>query len=98
MSTLTPPMAAPATKVSPDIIASSDEDGVVILDARRGRLFRSNPAGAYIWRCIENQLPCQAIAEQLCAHYQIPLQAAGEHTARFLDELAKHGLTAGRAA
>jgi hypothetical protein len=98
MSASINPAADQATKLSPDVIASASEDGVTILDAHRGRLFRSNQAGAYIWRCIEQQLPCEAIAEKLCAHYRIQRPAADEHTARFLDQLAKHGLTVGRAA
>jgi hypothetical protein len=78
--------------VSSEAAASIHDDGVVILHTRRGRLFSSNKTGARIWRCIEQQLPFEAIAEKIGSEYQIARTIAREHTARFLAELERHSL------
>jgi hypothetical protein len=78
--------------VSSEAAASVHDDGIVILHTRRGRLFSSNRTGAQIWRCIELQLPFEAIAEKICSEYQIASTIVREHTARFLAELERHSL------
>jgi len=79
-------------KISSDTVASIHEDGIVILHARKGRLFTSNRTGACIWRCIEQRLSFEAIAEKLTSEYQIARTTAREHAARFLAELERHSL------
>jgi hypothetical protein len=79
-------------KISSDTAASIHEDGIVILHTRKGRLFRSNLTGACIWRCIEQRLSLEAIAEKLTTEYQIARTTAREHAARFLTELERHSL------
>jgi hypothetical protein len=78
--------------VSSEAAASVHDDGIVILHTRRGRLFSSNRTGAQIWRCIEQQLPVEAIVEKISSEYQIARTVAREHTARFLAELVRHDL------
>ena len=46
----------PLLQINPEAVASFHDDGVVILDNRKGRLYSSGPAGAYIWRGIEQRL------------------------------------------
>jgi hypothetical protein len=78
--------------VSSEAAASVHDEGIVILHTRIGRLFSSNLTGAQIWRCIEQQLPFEAIAEKISGEYQIAKAIAREHTARFLAELERHSL------
>jgi hypothetical protein len=78
--------------VGSDAAVSIHEDGIVILHARNGRLFGSNRTGACIWRCIEQRLSFELIAEKISTEYQIALTTAREHTARFLAELERHSL------
>jgi Coenzyme PQQ synthesis protein D (PqqD) len=78
--------------VSSEAAASIHDDGIVILHTRRGSLFSSNGTGAHIWRCIEQQMPFEAIAEKISSEYQIARTTAREHTARFLAELERHSL------
>ena len=78
--------------VSSEATASVHDDGIVILHTRIGRLFSSNRIGAQIWRCIEQQLSLEAIAERIGAEYQIARAIAWEHTARFLAELERNSL------
>ena len=85
-------------KISSEAAASVHENGVVILDAGKGRLFSSNQTGAYIWRCIEQHLSLEAIADKVSSEYQIDSGSAREHTARFVAELERYSLVARRAA
>jgi len=84
--------------INPEAVASVHEGGVVILDNRKGRLYSSGPAGAYIWRCIEQQLSLETIAGKLHSDFQIELTTAREHTARFMEQLHANGLIERRAA
>ncbi len=79
-------------KISSDAAASIHEDGIVILHTRKGRLFSSNRTGACIWRCIEQRLSFEAIAEKLTSEYQIARTTARQHAVRFLAELERHNL------
>ena len=64
------------------------------MDMRNGCLFSSNRAGAHIWRCIEQQLPFEAIADELSREFQISRTTACEHTERFLAQLERQNLIA----
>lgn len=85
-------------RINREAAVSVHDGGVVILDNRRGRLYSSGPAGAYIWRCIEQQLPLEAIAESIHAGFHVDLTTAREHTARFVEQLHTNGLIERRAA
>ena len=78
--------------VNPEAVASFHDDGIVILHTGKGRLFTSNGTGARIWRGVEQQLPLEAIAEEIGNEYQIDRAIAREHTACFLTELERHTL------
>ena len=80
-------------KIGSDAAASIHEDGIVIFHTRKGRLFSSNRTGACIWRCIEQRLSLDAIAQKIGSEYQIAVTTAREHAASFLAELERHGLT-----
>lgn len=79
-------------RVSAEATASVDDSGIVILDARGGRLFRSNGVGAAIWQSIEQQQPFETIVERICQRYQVGRTVAREHAARFVTELERNRL------
>jgi len=85
-------------KKRPEAVASVHEGGLVILDNSRGRLYSSGPAGALIWRCIEQRLSLEAIAEALNADFHVEPTMALEHTVRFVEQLQANGLVERRAA
>jgi hypothetical protein len=78
--------------VNPEATASFHDGGIVILHTGSGRLFSSNPAGARIWRGIEQRLSLEAIADEISEEYQIARGAAREDTVRFLAALEQNTL------
>jgi hypothetical protein len=77
---------------NPEASADVHDGGIVILHVSQCRLYRSNPAGARIWRGIERRQPLEAIAEEISGEYQIAPAVAREHTMSFLAELERHAL------
>ena len=78
--------------VNPEASASIHDDGIVILHLGSGRLYTSNETGASIWRRVAEQLPVEAIAEEISTEYQITHSTSHEHVTRFLSELEQHTL------
>lgn len=76
--------------VNTEAAASIHDDGIVILYAGKGSIYTSNGAGARIWRCVEQRLSLEAIANEISGAYQITRSTAHEHVARFLAELERH--------
>jgi hypothetical protein len=78
--------------VKSDASISVHDDGLVILDLRSGRVFTSNPTGVRIWRCIERELPLNAIADEVSGEYRIDRATAYRDVAGFLNELERNQL------
>ena len=78
--------------VNPEAVGSFHDDGVVILHACNGRLFKANETGARIWRGLEQQLPFEIIANEISSAYQISWTTAREHTVNFLAALEQQAL------
>jgi len=81
-----------AFTVNPEAKASFHDDGIVILHAGNGRLYKSNITGARIWRGIERQLSLEAIVGEISREYQIAEATAREHATRFLTALERNAL------
>jgi hypothetical protein len=80
-------------RLNPRASASIHDDGLVVLHVPSGRIFTSNQTGARVWRCLERQLPLEAIVAEISRDYGIDRAAAREDVARFLAELERNGLT-----
>ena len=78
--------------VDPEASASIHDHGAVILHLGSGQLYTFNETGASIWRRVEQQLPLEAIADEISAEYQIDRSASREHVVAFLAELEQHTL------
>jgi hypothetical protein len=74
------------------VVASFHDDGLVLMDVRHGRLFTANRCGARIWRALEESSATDTIATALSREYGIALDAAKQHSERFIADLAAHGL------
>jgi Coenzyme PQQ synthesis protein D (PqqD) len=77
---------------NPEACASIHNQGIVILHLGRGTMYSSNETGASIWRLIEQQLPLEAIAEQISGEYQISHATCREHLVAFLADLEQQAL------
>ena len=78
--------------VNPEATASAHDDGIVILETGKGRVFSSNKTGALIWRAIEQRQSLDAIVEEISAQFQIAATAARAHTLNFLAALERQAL------
>jgi UDP-N-acetylglucosamine transferase subunit ALG13 len=83
--------------VNPEAAASIHDDGIVILHTGKGCIYSSNGTGARVWRCVEQRLSLEAIANEISGAYQIARTTAREHALRFLAELERHMLIERRA-
>jgi coenzyme PQQ synthesis protein D (PqqD) len=78
--------------VSPEAIASTHDDGIVILHTGKGRVFSSNKSGALIWRGIEQRRSLDGILAEISDEFQIAGTTARAHTLNFLAALEQQAL------
>jgi hypothetical protein len=78
--------------VNPEASASFHDDGIVILHLGSGRLFTSNKTGASIWRRVEQEMPLEAITQEISNEYQIASSTSRDHVVHFLSTLEQHTL------
>jgi hypothetical protein len=74
------------------VSASIHDDGVVLLQTAKGKLFASNHTGARIWQGLERALPLDDIAADISRQYRIPHDTARDHATRFVAELERQRL------
>ena len=67
-------------------------EGAVFLHVRDARLFAVNPVGVDIWKGLERQLDCDAIATELHERYGEPRETTRAHVIRFIHALERAGL------
>jgi hypothetical protein len=70
----------------------SNADGAVLLDLRRGKIFRINPTGATILELLLRGYEKDRIAAELSARWGIDHQLALADLRTFLDSLASNQL------
>jgi len=80
------------TQLANSIRRVSSADGAIVMDLRRGTMFRVNPLGARILDLLDSgQSPAQ-IAVQLHAEFGIALDRVQADIAEFLGSLAAYGI------
>lgn len=67
-------------------------EGAVFLHVRDARLFAVNPVGVDIWKGLDRQLDCDAIATELHKRYGEPRETTRAHVISFIRELERAGL------
>ena len=82
-------------RISADVHTVVDDRGVVVFDARGGRMFKSNRIGAQIWQLLSQERPPAQVAHELSRQYSIDLERAYGDVERFVGELRCAGLLAG---
>ena len=71
---------------------TSNADGCIVLDLRRGSMFRVNPLGSRILDLLETEEPVPRIAEQISAEFGVALEVVQADLKEFLDSLERHGV------
>jgi len=80
-------------QTSPNVRASMNDDGAVLLDIEQGICFSLNPSGATIWKGLSAGQTRNEIAESLKKTFEIvPDARIIEDLDSFLEELRKKGL------
>ena len=78
-------------QVSASVKSTNTPDGVVLLDVQGGMCFPLDAVGTIIWKGLEQHASVEAIAQQVAATYQIPMEQALADTREFVQQLqAQH--------
>jgi len=70
----------------------SSADGAVVLDVRRGTMFRLNPLGSLILELLDRGDSIQQIAEQVSAQFGVAFDAVQRDVKEFMAALEIHGV------
>jgi hypothetical protein len=71
---------------------TSNADGGIVLDLRRGSMFRVNALGSRILDLLDAGEPLPRIAEQISAECGVGLDVVQADVKEFLDSLELHGV------
>lgn len=74
----------------------ANADGGVVLDLRRGTMFRVNPLGAKVLDLLEQGDSPAQIADKLSAEFEIPLSGVRTDVTEFVESLRNHGVLGSR--
>ena len=80
------------TPLANAIRKTSNADGAIVLDLRRGTMFRVNPLGSRILDLLDRGEPFPRIAEQISAEFGVALDVVQADVKEFLDCLELHGV------
>jgi hypothetical protein len=75
-----------------DLRRVSSPDGAIVLNVRRGTMFRVNPVGSTILDLLEQGVPPAKIAEQISREFEVPLEAVQNDLQPFLQSLRTYGV------
>jgi hypothetical protein len=78
--------------IAPEVKASLNEEGLVLLDTRRGLIYTSNRTGARIWEGVTEGRSPDSIAEKLSMEHGVPRAQVEQHTQSFLADLKRRGI------
>jgi hypothetical protein len=79
-------------QVSPNVFIRAFGEELVLLDFARGDYFSLDAIGAEIWRQLEAGKSAGAIADQLCARYEVARETAMKDVADLMMRLHAQGL------
>jgi hypothetical protein len=79
-------------KLSNEVRSTQHQDGTVILDPTRGKMFGFNPVGSRILELIRQGFTEAQIARQISETFSVDLAVVQTDVQNFLAQLAKHHL------
>jgi hypothetical protein len=74
----------------------ANADGGVVLDLRRGAMFRVNPLGARVLDLLDEGNSPKQIADKLSAEFAVPLSQVQADVAEFVESLKSRGVLGSR--
>jgi hypothetical protein len=77
-------------KVSDNVRSTHSQDGGILLDIRRGRIYGLNFAGSRILELLRQNYEEAQIPEEISRQFGISLETAAADVREFLDSLEKH--------
>ncbi|EKX66997.1 lasso peptide biosynthesis PqqD family chaperone [Streptomyces ipomoeae] len=80
------------TRLQRYVSVSDVEDGMVLLDERKGRCFKLNSSGALILRALLDGLSAADVARTLVERYEVSQERAAADVAALTVELSGKGL------
>jgi hypothetical protein len=80
------------TLLANDIRRVSSPDGGVVLDIRRGTMFRLNPLGSRTLDLLDKGESLPRIAEQISAEFGVAFDVVQRDVKEFLNSLQLHGV------
>jgi coenzyme PQQ synthesis protein D (PqqD) len=84
--------------LSPDVVSCDTDDGLVLLDSRRGRYFQLNATGAAILRGLLSGAGAERIAAELSRKQPVSADQAAEDIDLLVAQLTRARLVEERAA
>jgi hypothetical protein len=78
--------------IAPDVKASPNANGVVLIHLGKGTVFSANRVGAIIWNGLGERRSLEKMAEAISAEFHIPPQTAHREAVAFLAQLQAEGL------
>ena len=80
------------TPLPDNIRRVANADGGVVLDLRRGAMFRVNPLGGRVLDLLDQGHSLAQIAERLSAEFTVPLHEVRADVEEFIKSLKIHGV------
>ncbi|MDT0346395.1 lasso peptide biosynthesis PqqD family chaperone [Streptomyces litchfieldiae] len=82
-------------RLSPDVVTCDTDDGLVLLDSRRGRYWQLNATGAAIVRGLLAGAAVERIATELSRKQPVTADRAAEDIRTLVDQLTRARLIEG---
>ncbi|UED85401.1 lasso peptide biosynthesis PqqD family chaperone [Streptomyces profundus] len=80
---------SPSPRLRPDVVSCDTEDGLVLLDSRRGRYWQLNATGAAIVRGLLGGATVERIAAELSRKQPVTADRATEDIRTLVDQLTR---------
>lgn len=77
---------------STNVRSTITDEGVVLMDVLRGKIFYANPVGARVWVGIQRGLPVNAIVEEISLGFGVSHEQIETDVLEYLGSLKANGL------
>jgi len=79
-------------RLSDALRATHSQEGAILLDIQRGRMFNLNPVGSRILELLKTGSAESAIADEISREFEVAREIADQDTHEFIHALKEHRL------